>query len=140
MFRRKLPAGRPRQVITLSREKERQLDRLLPQGNYRSRMPMRVHVIYWTRHGLLPQEVAAKLHISVATVYRWRARFLAGGAAALVTPRPAFPQRRLPVEKVAAVLRLLEVGALSTRQIAREAGVSQRSVMRLKRRRSIPPS
>jgi len=127
IFRKKRRPGRKRRPhLVLPRAARRALDK--------ARAPYLRKVIIWGS-GLEkpPSQIARETKRSIATVYRWLARYRERGAEGLVTPRPSFPERRVPEEKVRRVRALLQGGGRSTRRIAALVGVSQSFVARLAR-------
>ena len=77
-------------------------------------------------------EIARTQRVSVQTVAKWRARYLAEGVDGLRHRRSPRPGRRLDTDVTARAARMLESGGLTTRDIAKKLGISQTSVVRVK--------
>jgi transposase len=80
------------------------------------------------------EHVAEAASVSVATVCRWRLRYLERGIAGLSDRPQSRRGRGLAAEQVAEVEALITRGGATTREIARAVGVSQASVVRIKQR------
>jgi putative transposase len=87
--------------------------------------------------GLQDLEIGRRLAIDRQTVARWRGRFLVTGIAGIAHPAALGPRDRIPEEKLQAIVRATVSRrapggrAWSTRQLAREFGVSHMTVRRL---------
>jgi transposase len=77
--------------------------------------------------------IARTLRVTVATVAKWRRRFITGGLVALLDGKHARPSRQLPGSKQHQILALAASRALSSRALACLAGVSQSTVIRVLR-------
>ncbi|MFJ1254132.1 LuxR C-terminal-related transcriptional regulator [Cupriavidus sp. CuC1] len=124
---------RPRVEFSISESEVRSL-------LVRSRLPetgpataLRLRIVTRLAQGLSSTAVAAELGISEKTVVKWRGRFLARGEDGLLdAPRQGAP-RRIDNVSVANVIthRLSLDDATSTREVARQTGVSQSTVARI---------
>jgi transposase len=97
----------------------------------------RAKVVLLSAKGLLPDQVAAELGITLRTVYKWRERFLRSGVSGLKDrPRPGQP-RRLPKEQRDEIVRvtteeLPPPGERWTiRSVAKRLGVTQHQVRKV---------
>ncbi|MCH9682751.1 MAG: helix-turn-helix domain-containing protein [Deltaproteobacteria bacterium] len=98
---------------------------------------MRARIVLACADGKSPGDIAEELGVAVATVSKWKRRFLAGRLSALHDlPRPNV-DRKLSDEKVEELIRATLQSApedqthWSTRQLADRVGVSQASVSRV---------
>ncbi len=137
--------GRPTAPITLSDEEREVLQRYTRRAKTSQRLALRSRIVLQCSMGLNNQQVATKLNINPKTVGKWRTRFAAERIDGLMdAPRPGAP-RQIGDDKVedviVATLETLPRGASrwSTRDMAKQAGISRESVGRIWRAFGLKP-
>ena len=137
--------GRPKRVLELSDDERAELERWSRRGRG-ERLASRARIVLACAAGAPNTEVARTLGVSVATVGKWRTRFLADRLAGLADrPRPGRPPvldgKRLNDAVVAPLHAAPPDGSArwSTRQMAAAAGVSQSTVSRVWRTAGVEP-
>ena len=137
---RRSPGPRPPRP-TLSQEDDTSLYQIGFQYRRSRRITLALRIILKACAGGTNAKIARQERISISTVRRWRARFIAEGPGALLPHRFLRPSRRIADARLKEVHRIIALGNLSTRAIARHVGVSQATVMRVKKGRlpSEPP-
>ena len=137
--------GRPTVAVVLSGEERETLERWARRAKSSQALALRCRVVLAAAEGRYNKEIAGALGCHPATVAKWRGRFAERRLDGLVDePRPGRP-RTISDEQVEAVLvKTLEEappGAThwSTRSMAAEMGMSQRSVSRIWRAFGLKP-
>jgi len=137
--------GRGVDEVVLTADEQQTLERYERGRTVGQALALRARIVLRCAEGKLHRDVASDLGVAVQTVGKWRKRFVKHGVDGLVdAPRPNV-HRKLPDEKVEAVIRLaLETKPKgrthwSTRQMAKRAGVSQSSVSRVWRAFQLKP-
>lgn len=140
-----MPDGRPKRPISLTDKERQTLDRWTRRPKSTQRLVLRCRIVLACAEGLSNKEVARRLHITPSTVGKWRERFRINRLAGLDDqPRSGAP-RKVTEEKVREVItKTLEAspadgGQWSTRQMAREVGLSQTTVLRIWRAHGLDP-
>ncbi len=93
---------------------------------------VRARIVLESFKGLSHATVAKRAGVSVATVCKWRARFVAGGPDGLLEGRR--PRSGLPLTGDLRRAIASRITRASTREIAEAVGVSQSTVARARRR------
>ena len=137
--------GRPAVVVDLSEVERETLERWARRPSSSQALALRSRIVLGAAAGETNSAVAERLGCCAATVSKWRGRFASWRLDGLVDePRPGRP-RTISDEQVEAVLvRTLEgtpPGAThwSTRSMAAEMGMSQRSISRIWRAFGLKP-
>jgi len=122
-----------------------ELERWARSGSVSHRLVVRARIVLACADGKSPGDIASYLDVSVATVCKWKRRYLDGGLSAMHDlPRPKV-ERRLGDEVVESIVRTtLETTPKgqthwSTRGLAKKLGVSQSSVSRVWRAFKLQP-
>jgi transposase len=138
-------SGRPKAVLTLRDDEREILHRYVRRGKTSQRLALRSRIVLECAKGLENCEVATKLGVSVQTVGKWRARFVAERINGLSdAPRSGAPRKisDAKVEKIiVTTLESMPKGASrwSTRDMAKKAGISRDSVSRIWRAFGLKP-
>jgi transposase len=129
--------GRPKVALILTDEERRRLDSLAHRSRSAPHVARRARIILACAEGTDSKVVARRLHVTPATVCKWRGRFVRQRLDGLYDePRPG-AQRTITDEQVeAVVIRTLETtprGAThwSTREMARAVGLSHMAISRI---------
>ena len=138
-------AGRPRIPITLTVEERRELQRWERRPKSEKRLAERACIILLSADGITGTDIAARAGLSLATVCKWRRRFLDKRLEGLTdAPRPGAP-RTISDEQVERVIaKTLEQKPAaathwSTRTMAKAAGMSQTAISRIWRAFHLQP-
>jgi len=137
--------GRPTASLTLASEEREVLQRYVRRGKTSQRLALRSRIVLECAKGQNNQQVAAIVGVNAKTVGKWRARFATLRLDGLVdSPRPGAP-RQIGDDKVEEVivstLESMPKGASrwSTRDMAKNAGISKDSVGRIWRAFGLKP-
>jgi transposase len=137
--------GRPKAQIVLNETEREQLEAWARRRKTAQALAMRSQVVLSCADGRDNKEVAARLRVTPQTVSKWRNRFAEQRLDGLLdAPRPGAP-RTIDDAKVDAVIaRTLEsvpknATHWSTRNMAREMGMSQTAVTRIWRAFGLQP-
>jgi transposase len=129
--------GRPKAQLVLSERERSTLERWARRPKSPHSLAQRSRIILACADGLANNQAALKVGVHLATVGKWRKRFIERGLDGLVDePRPGAP-RRITDDKVEeVVVKTLEskpVNAThwSTRDLAKQVGISHASVGRI---------
>src|SRR5882762_8636298 len=129
--------GRPKVALILTPEERTRLESLAPRSRSAPHVARRARIILACGEGLDSKVVARRLHVTPATVCKWRGRFVRDRLDGLYDePRPG-AQRTITDEQVEAVIiRTLETtprGAThwSTRDMAKVVGLSHMAISRI---------
>jgi transposase len=137
--------GRPKAPLKLSVEERNQLVSYRRRRNTAHGLATRAAIVLACAEGLDNKAVAERLHLSAATVGKWRSRFVESRLDGLLDePRPGAP-RKISDSRIEQIVTLtLESkpkGATqwSTRDMAKRVGVSAMSVSRVWRAFGLKP-
>jgi transposase len=137
--------GRPLTAVSLTDVERADLERWARGRTVSHLLVVRARIVLACADGKSPTDVAAELGVAVATVSKWKSRFLVGRLPALHDlPRPNI-DRKLGDEKVEQLIRTtLQTTPKgqthwSTRQLATKLGVSQSTVSRVWRAFKLQP-
>jgi transposase len=129
--------GRPKVALILTDDERRRLDSLAHRSRSAPHVARRARIILACGEGIDSKAVARRLHVTPATVCKWRGRFLTDRLDGLYDePRPG-AKRTITDEQVEAVIiRTLETtppGAThwSTREMAKAVGLSHMAISRM---------
>jgi transposase len=137
--------GRPKAVLVLTAEEQRDLESLAHRSRSAPGLARRARLVLVCAEGLDNGVVARRLRMSPATVCKWRARFVAGRVAGLFDePRPGAPRRIQDAAIEDVIVRTLEStprGAThwSTRGMAKATGYSHMTISRVWRAFGLQP-
>lgn len=137
--------GRPRQPLTVTDEEREVLERWAKRPKSPHSIAQRARIVLLATDDMSNKDVATKVGVNPATVLKWRKRFLERRLDGLIDePRPGAP-RSIGDDKVEAVIvRTLEskpndATHWSTRDLAKESGISPSSVGRIWRAFGLKP-
>lgn len=133
-------------MVRLHWDQRRRLQSLASPRAADPRAALRARIVLLAARGLTTLAIARALRISPPTAGLWRRRFLAHGVSGLLrdAPRSGRPPV-IPPSTVAAVLQARGVSRASrgrprsSREVARELGLSRSSVQRIWRAHATPP-
>ena len=137
--------GRPKARLVVSAEARDTLQRWTRRRTTAPALALRSRIVLACATGVSNTEVAAALHVTNATVGRWRTRFVARGPAGLRDePRCGAPRRITDAQVEAVVVRTREstprdAPHWSTRGMARASGLSDTTVLRIWRAFGLQP-
>jgi transposase len=126
--------GRPRKPLEISEEDRGRLSLIARRPKSSQAMALRARIILSCEQGMSNAEVARKLHITGATVGKWRERFRELGFDGLLDePRVGAPRKITDEQIEEVVTRTLESIPAnsthwSTRLMADETGLSQNAI------------
>jgi transposase len=137
--------GRPKVALILTEDERRRLDSLAHRSRSAPQVARRARIILACAEGADSKVVARRLHVTPATVCKWRGRFLTNRLDGLYDePRPG-AKRTISDEQVEQVIiRTLETtprGAThwSTRDMAKAVGLSHMAISRIWRTFGLQP-
>jgi len=137
--------GRPKAVLTLTAEEQRELESLARRARSASALAQRARIILRCAAGEDNKTVAKRLRVRPATVGKWRRRFIEQRTAGLLDePRPGAPRQITDAQIEDVVIRTLEStpkGAThwSTRDMAKATGLSHMTISRIWRAFDLQP-
>jgi transposase len=137
--------GRPTVEVVLTDDERETLLRWSRRATSAQALALRCRIVLACADGLSNTQVGADLGIHPTTVATWRKRFVAGRLEGLADEKRPGPARTVSDEKVEDVIvRTLETtpkGAThwSTREMARQSGLSQSTVSRIWRTFGLKP-
>ena len=137
--------GRPKQTPVLTDEERVTLERWARRPSSMQSVAARSRIVLAAATGATDGQIAVEVAVNVATVRKWRTRFIANRLGGLVDePRRGAPRTVGDYDVEAAILRTLEslpVGAThwSTRSMATATGMTQSSVSRIWRAFGLKP-
>src|SRR5262245_50755261 len=144
-LQRTMPIGRPVARIVLSPGEKEKLTLIASRPKSSQREAERARIILGASEGLTNSEIAAQERVCLPTVGKWRSRYARQGIEALCdAPRSGAP-RSIEDKKVEEVLtkRLESTPRArthwSSRLMAKEAGISEHSVLRIWRAFGLQP-
>ena len=123
--------------LTLTAEEQRQLEQWMRDHRRRRSLAVRARIVLSCHAGCSNRECAKRLKVTVQTVGKWRARFLARGLDGLADrPRSGAPRSISDALVETLVAKTLHErppggGRWSSRRLAAAVGVSQRTVLRI---------
>ncbi|MCP5239344.1 MAG: IS630 family transposase [Zoogloeaceae bacterium] len=130
-------------TIELNADEEKALKRLARSNTTSVRLARRACIVLLAAQGLENQAIAAQLKIGRVQVGRWRERYAQGGLAAIEQDLPRGGRKSVvdAAEIVRRTTQTLPATATqwSTRTLAREAGVSDTTVLRIWRAHGLKP-
>ena len=137
--------GRPKKALEITDEDREKLNTMARRPKTSQAMAMRARIVLDCVGGLSNSEVARKLHITGATVGKWRERFRQAGLDGLLDePRVGAP-RTISDQKIEEVVtKTLESMPAnsthwSTRLMAAETGLTQNAIVRIWRAFGLQP-
>jgi transposase len=137
--------GRPKKPLEIPDEDREKLSMIARRPKSAQAMAMRARIVLSCGEGLSNAEVAAKLHVTGATVGKWRERFREFGLDGLLDePRVGAPRRisdRQIEDVVTKTLESMPANGThwSTRLMAEEMGLSQNAIVRIWRAFGLQP-
>ena len=129
--------GRPKALLTLSDDERQKLDTWANRPKSTLRLATRARIVLACAEGRDNKDVAARLHVNIATVGKWRKRFLEDRLEGLADePRPGAPRTITDAMVEEVVTRTLEekpkaATHWSTRDMAQAVGLSQSAIVRV---------
>jgi transposase len=137
--------GRPKAELVLSDEERQTLERWARRPKSSQQLALRSRIVLACAGDRMNQQVAAELRVTIQTVGKWRARFVARRLDGLLDePRPGAP-RTISDEQVEKVItKTLETKPehathWSTRGMAKATGLSQTAISRIWRAFNLQP-
>jgi transposase len=133
----KSKGGRPKTPIIFRGDERRKLEIWAGRPKSTQRLALRARIVLACAEGLDNKDVAARLRTNIATVGKWRKRFLADRLEGLADePRPGAPRKitdDLVEEVVTKTLEEKPKAAThwSTRGMAKTVGLSQSAIVRI---------
>ena len=129
--------GRPTKPLNLTAQEKEQLAMLARRPKSAQAIAMRARIVLACGEGLSNRAAASKVHVTGATVCKWRERFRVDRLEGLLDePRPGAPRTILDAHVEEVVTKTLESMPAnsthwSTRLMAQKAGLSQSAVVRI---------
>lgn len=140
-----MPIGRPVAPIVLTPLEKEKLTLIAQRRTAQQQQAQRARLILLCAEGLPNQEVARRERVSLPTVGKWRSRFAQARLAALVdAPRSGAPRQISDQTVEAVITKTLETKPAahthwSSRLMAKAAGISDHSVLRIWRAYGLKP-
>jgi transposase len=140
-----MPLGRPLSPLTLLPAERQSLLDWTRRPKTAQALALRARIVLLCAAGLSNSEVARRLHVTGATVGKWRQRFVPLRLDGLLDePRPGTPRRLSDAAVEGVLARTLETQPQaathwSTRSLAQASGLSQSSISRIWRAFSLQP-
>jgi transposase len=137
--------GRPTKPLNVTPEEKERLAMLARRPKTSQAMAMRARIVLGCADGTPNGAVAEKLHITAATVGKWRERFRVNRLEGLLDePRPGAPRKITDAQVEDVVTKTLESMPdngthWSTRLMAQKAGLSQSAIVRIWHAFSLQP-
>jgi transposase len=137
--------GRPKKPLNLTHEEKQKLSILARRPKSAQAVAMRARIVFGCSEGLSNSEVAERLHITGATVCKWRERFRVQRLEGLLDePRPGAPRSITDAQVEEVVTKTLESMPTnsthwSTRLMAQKTGLSQTAIVRIWRAFGLQP-
>jgi transposase len=129
--------GRPKKLLEITEEDRNKLRMIALRPKSAQAMAMRARIVLSCGQGMSNSVVARKLHITGATVGKWRERFRQSGLDGLLDePRVGAPRKITDRQIEAVVTKTLESMPAhgthwSTRLMAEQTGLSQNAIVRI---------
>ncbi len=140
-----MPRGRPMADLVVTAEERVALERWTARRKTAQALALRSRIILRCSSGCSNSQVARELHVTNATVGKWRSRFVARGPAGLLDEQRSGAPRRISDEQIEAVIvKTLESSPReathwSTRSMAAASGISRPTVNRIWRAFGLQP-
>ncbi len=140
-----MPLGRPLTPLTLFPAERQRLLEFSRRPKTAQALALRARIVLLCATGLSNTEVARRLHVTGATVCKWRQRFVRLRLDGLLDePRPGTSRRLSDAEVERVLARTLETQPQaathwSTRSLAQASGLSQSSISRIWRAFALQP-
>ena len=137
--------GRPKKPLNLTPEEKQKLSILARRPKSAQAVAIRARIVLGCSEGLSNSEVAERLHITGATVCKWRERFRVQRWEGLLDePRPGAPRSITDAQVEEVVTKTLESMPSnsthwSTRLMAQKTGLSQTAIVRIWRAFGLQP-
>lgn len=137
--------GYPLEALVVTADDQATLERWTARHKTAQALALRSRIILRCSTGMSNSRVARELHITHATVGKWRSRYLAKGLAGLLDePRSGAPRRISDEQVEAIVVKTLEstprdATHWSTRSMAAETGLSRPTINRIWRAFGLQP-
>ena len=137
--------GRPKKPVEISDEDREKLRMIALRPKSAQSLAMRARIVLSCGQGMSNSEIAGKLHITGATVGKWRERFRRFGLDGLLDePRVGAPRTITDRQIEDVVTRTLESMPAnsthwSTRLMAEKTGLSQNAIVRIWRAFGLQP-
>jgi transposase len=137
--------GRPTKLLKVTSEEKEKLTMLARRPKSAQAIAMRARIVLGCDEGLSNSAVAKKLHITGATVCKWRERFRVKRLEGLLDePRPGSPRSITDPQVEEVVTQTLESMPensthWSTRLMAQTTGLSQTAIVRIWRAFGLQP-
>lgn len=129
--------GRPKVALILTEDERRRLDSLAHRSRSAPQVARRARIIVACAGGTDSKVVARRLHVTPATVCKWRGRFVRQRVDGLYDePRPGAPRTITDEQVEQVIIRTLETtprGAThwSTRDMAKAVGLNRMAISRI---------
>lgn len=129
--------GRPKRTVILTDEERRRLESLAHRSRSAPHVARRARIVLTCAEGTDSKVVARRLHVTPATVCKWRGRFVQRRLEGLYDePRPGAARTITDEQVEAVIIRTLETtprGAThwSTREMAKALGMSRMAISRI---------
>src|SRR6476620_9531595 len=129
--------GRPTKPLNVTTEERQKLSMMARRPKSSQAMAMRARIVLGCDEGLSNGAVAKKLHITGATVCKWRERFRVNRLEGLLDePRPGAPRSITDTDVEEVVTQTLESMPdnsthWSSRLMAKKIGLSQTAIVRI---------
>ncbi len=137
--------GRPKAPLILTDQERQKLQTWASRPKSTQRLASRVKIILACADGLENKGVAARLRVNIATVGKWRKRFLEDRLEGLTDePRPGAPRKITDAHVEEVVTKTLEekpkaATHWSTRAMAKAVGLSRSAIVRIWRAFGLKP-
>ncbi len=137
--------GRPTKPLNITPEEKQKLNMLARRPKSAQAMAMRARIVLGCADGTANGAVAKNLHVTAATVCKWRERFRVHRLEGLLDePRPGTPRSITDAQIEDVVTRTLESMPensthWSTRLMAQKTGLSQTAIVRIWRAFGLQP-
>lgn len=137
--------GRPKKELILSSEERTKLEMIIRRPKTSQSTALRAAIVLDCASGMSNTGVARKRRVTVATVGKWRQRFVAQRLGALGdAPRPGQPRKITDAKIEEVISRTLEkrpptATHWSTRSMAKASGLTQNAIVRIWRAFGLKP-
>jgi transposase len=130
-------AGRPKKPLNIAKQDREKLSMIARRPKSSQAMAMRARIVLSCEQGMSNSEVARKMHVTGATVGKWRERFREFGLDGLLDEQRVGAPRKITDQQIEEVItKTLESMPAnsthwSTRLMAEETGLSQNAIVRI---------
>src|SRR5437016_7851931 len=137
--------GRPKKPLDIAAEDREKLNMIARRPKSAQAMAMRARIVLSCEQGMSNSEVARKVHVTGATVGKWRERFRELGLDGLLDEQRVGAPRKITdrqiEEVVTKTLESMPANSThwSTRLMAEETGLSQNAIVRIWRAFGLQP-